>query len=343
MVLDSSVFAEPEADPAEFDGHPDRPYNQGHDPLGLALQSVTFSFVPLPGESAAAVLHDPDLAGYSFPLRVPLSYAETACPPNLTATLRPETEPGRISFRGSYPMACGEGSWSAVPWPVLGGAAIFDEEAMRAGWTALGGVWTGKWMKGKTPDGAQVLYTLTSKPLSLMIRDMNKNSINPIARNLFLGISAGTPGGATRLASRNAVTQWMASQGIPTEGFLIDNGSGLSRTARISTDQLTGVLLAAGKKPWSPEFMSSLPIAGVDGTMKRRGLEEGGAHIKTGYIRGVRSVAGYVRSASGTLYAVSAIVNDPNALGAKPVLDAVLNYAASDGAAEASSPLPSAR
>ena len=165
---------------------------------------------------------------------------------------------------------------------------------------------------------------------------MNKNSINPIARNLFLGISAGTPGGATRLASRNAVTQWMASQGIPTEGFLIDNGSGLSRTARISTDQLTGVLLAAGKKPWSPEFMSSLPIAGVDGTMKRRGLEEGGAHIKTGYIRGVRS-------ASGTLYAVSAIVNDPNALGAKPVLDAVLNYAASDGAAEASSPLPSAR
>jgi D-alanyl-D-alanine carboxypeptidase/D-alanyl-D-alanine-endopeptidase (penicillin-binding protein 4) len=214
---------------------------------------------------------------------------------------------------------------------------------MRAGWTALGGVWTGKWMKGKTPDGAQVLYTLTSKPLSLMIRDMNKNSINPIARNLFLGISAGTPGGATRLASRNAVTQWMASQGIPTEGFLIDNGSGLSRTARISTDQLTGVLLAAGKKPWSPEFMSSLPIAGVDGTMKRRGLEEGGAHIKTGYIRGVRSVAGYVRSASGTLYAVSAIVNDPNALGAKPVLDAVLNYAASDGAAEASSPLPSVR
>ena len=135
--------------------------------------------------------------------------------------------------------------WSAVPWPVVGGAAIFDEEAMRAGWTALGGVWTGKWMKGKTPDGAQVLYTLTSKPLSLMIRDMNKNSINPIARNLFLGISAGTPGGATRLASRNAVTQWMASQGIPTEGFLIDNGSGLSRTARISTDQLTGVLLAA--------------------------------------------------------------------------------------------------
>lgn len=343
VVLDSSVFAEPEADPAEFDGHPDRPYNQGHDPLGLALQSVTFSFVPLPGESAAAVLHDPDLAGYSFPLRVPLSYAESVCPPNLTATLRPETEPGRISFRGSYPMACGEGSWSAVPWPVVGGAAIFDEEAMRAGWTALDGVWTGKWMKGKAPDGAQVLYTLTSKPLSLMIRDMNKNSINPIARNLFLGISAGTPGGATRLASRNAVTQWMASQGIPTEGFLIDNGSGLSRTARISTDQLTGVLLAAGKKPWSPEFMSSLPIAGVDGTMKRRGLEEGGAHIKTGYIRGVRSVAGYVRSASGTLYAVSAIVNDPNALGAKPVLDAVLNYAASDGAAEASSPLPSAR
>ena len=77
--------------------------------------------------------------------------------------------------------------------------------------------------------------------------------------------------------------------------------------------------------------------------MKRRGLEEGGAHIKTGYIRGVRSVAGYVRSASGTLYAVSAIVNDPKALGAKPVLDAVLNYAASDGTPAASSPLPSER
>lgn len=60
--------------------------------------------------------------------------------------------------------------------------------------------------------------------------------------------------------------------------------------------------------PQMPEFVSSLPISGVDGTMRKRHVAQGSAHVKTGYIQNVRSIAGYVQTKSGERYAVAAIV-----------------------------------
>ena len=96
-------------------------------------------------------------------------------------------------------------------------------------------------------------------------------------------------------------------------------------------EQIGAVLALAGRAAWAPEFISSLPFAGEDGTMRNRPLEKGSAHVKTGYIRGVRSVAGYVLALSGRWYTVCAIVNDPAALGAKPALDALLEAVAEKG------------
>ena len=69
-----------------------------------------------------------------------------------------------------------------------------------------------------------------------------------------------------------------------------------------------------------PEFVSSLPISGVDGTMRKRHVAQGNAHIKTN----VRSIAGYVQTKSGERYAVAAIVNGPSAINSIPVMDAVI-------------------
>jgi serine-type D-Ala-D-Ala carboxypeptidase/endopeptidase (penicillin-binding protein 4) len=79
-----------------------------------------------------------------------------------------------------------------------------------------------------------------------------------------------------------------------------------------------------------PELMSSLPVSGVDGTLKRSRATLGRAHLKTGSLRDVSAIAGYVLANSGRRYAVVAIANHANANAARPAFDALVQWAASD-------------
>jgi D-alanyl-D-alanine carboxypeptidase/D-alanyl-D-alanine-endopeptidase (penicillin-binding protein 4) len=92
----------------------------------------------------------------------------------------------------------------------------------------------------------------------------------------------------------------------------IDNGSGLSRTTRISVLQLAAVLRAAYHSRYAPEFIASLPLAGIDGTLRSRmqSVQPGSARLKTGHLDGVSGIAGYVTGASGKVYVVVSLVND---------------------------------
>ena len=74
------------------------------------------------------------------------------------------------------------------------------------------------------------------------------------------------------------------------------------------------------------ELMASLPISGVDGTMKRRNVPAGAAHMKTGMLEDTRAVAGYVLAASGRRYVVVAIINHPNAGRGTGAHDALLEW-----------------
>ena len=113
--------------------------------------------------------------------------------------------------------------------------------------------------------------------------------------------------------------------------MVLDNGSGLSRSERISAEGLSQLLLAAWQSPVMPELMSSLPLAGVDGTLKKRlgnSSASGRAHLKTGYLEGVRAIAGYVLDASGKRWVVVCLINDPRARLGKPAIDALLRSVA---------------
>ena len=113
-------------------------------------------------------------------------------------------------------------------------------------------------------------------------------------------------------------------------GPLADNGAGLSRDARITAQALARMLQVAWASPVMPELVASLPISGVDGTLRRSQSRAGTAHLKTGSLRDVMAVAGYVHAASGRRYALVAVVNHANAGGARPVLDALTDWAARD-------------
>jgi D-alanyl-D-alanine carboxypeptidase/D-alanyl-D-alanine-endopeptidase (penicillin-binding protein 4) len=107
----------------------------------------------------------------------------------------------------------------------------------------------------------------------------------------------------------------------------MENGSGLSRAERVSAREMATMLQAAWRSPYAAEYISSLPIAGTDGTMRKRlktTAMRGEAHVKTGTLNTVRAIAGFSRDNNGNTWAVVAILNDPKPWGASSVLDQVL-------------------
>ena len=113
--------------------------------------------------------------------------------------------------------------------------------------------------------------------------------------------------------------------------LVLDNGSGLSRSERISADSLNRLLLDAWKSPVMPEFVASLPIVGIDGTMKKRlkdATATGRARIKTGTLDGVKTAAGYALDARGRRYALTVFINHPRAQAGSAAIDALIDWVA---------------
>jgi D-alanyl-D-alanine carboxypeptidase/D-alanyl-D-alanine-endopeptidase (penicillin-binding protein 4) len=134
---------------------------------------------------------------------------------------------------------------------------------------------------------------------------------------------------ATATAASAKVMGWLSSSGIDATGMVLDNGSGLSRDERISALTLARLLQRAWQTSTMPEFMASLPLAGVDGTMSRRLSDrtvKANAHIKTGSLGDVMSIAGYVTTKSGKRVVVVCMVNHANAGAMRPGFDQLLQW-----------------
>ncbi len=344
IVLDRGAFAVPPANPGDFDGEPLRPYNAAPDALLLNFKSLVMTFTPDADGSTARVQIDPPLAGVQLPTQVPLSKSGM-CNDYRAALKADFSEPKRIKFAGSYPFACGE-----KVWPVAyADPASFNARALEGLWRNMGGRLDGDVVEGVAP-AAPPTFDLTSPALAEVIRDINKFSNNVMAQQLFLtlGLPAtvanngnGGNGGrvssgpgsarvATPESARDALRQWWQQRISPRDAPNIDNGSGLSRQSRISAQQLGQLLRVAYASPHMPELMSSLPLVGVDGTLKRSRAGSASAHLKTGSLREVTALAGYVHAASGKRYVLVAIVNHSNAGAARPAMDALIDWAVMD-------------
>jgi D-alanyl-D-alanine carboxypeptidase/D-alanyl-D-alanine-endopeptidase (penicillin-binding protein 4) len=321
VVLDRSAFAPLAHDPGEFDGERLRPYNAGPDALLLNFKAVTLGFVPDPETRTARVVATPLLAGMKLP-------------PNIRATDGPcgdwrarlqadFADPMAPVFRGAYPLACGERNW---PLSVLDHNSYFAA-AFAGLWRNAGGTWRGKLRGGSVPYDARRIALHESPPLAEVIRDVNKFSNNVMARQIFLtlgGEAGRQPASAARAEA--AIRGWLDSRGLAMPELVLENGAGLSRIERISAGSLARLLQQAFASPLMPELMASLPLVGVDGTMRKRNGAANAAHIKTGLLADVRAVAGYVHAASGRRYAVVAIINHANARDGQAAHDALLQW-----------------
>jgi serine-type D-Ala-D-Ala carboxypeptidase/endopeptidase (penicillin-binding protein 4) len=324
IVLDNSAFVLPEVDPGEFDGEPLRPYNVRPSALLLNLRSVLYSFVPDEANNVARVVVEPTLAQAQVDRSVPLVAGPCG---DWRANLKASFDAGRVRFAGSYPAACGELVWPlADPMPLT-----YDARLLQAMWLEMGGQLSGTVREGPAPADTKPHFELRSPPLAEVVRDINKFSNNLMAQQLFLTLGLQGRRNTSADTSRELLMRWLAERTGELGGdTLIDNGSGLSRSQRITAARLARLLLYVNDSPVMSELMSSLPITGTDGTLRRSRATAGRAHLKTGSLRDVAGVAGWVLSNSGKRYVVVALINHPGANAARPALEAVVQHVMRD-------------
>jgi D-alanyl-D-alanine carboxypeptidase/D-alanyl-D-alanine-endopeptidase (penicillin-binding protein 4) len=329
IVLDSGAFDLPAAVPGEFDGDASRPYNVRPDALLLNFKTVSLSFVPQPGRGLARVTAEPALDGVLVDAAVPLS--DQACNDwraNLKARL---DDPDRLRWAGQFPGSCGERVWPLA----YADPASYNARLIGSLWRELGGSLGGKVRAGVTPAGLKPLFEFNSPALAEVVRDINKFSNNVMAEQLFLSLPLAARDGAGPVRpeeAREHLRRWLQSRlgDEAASSTVIDNGSGLSRDSRVSAQTLARLLQRIWSSPLMPELMSSLPVGGVDGTLRQASAMAGRTHLKTGSLRDVSAVAGYVLADSGRRYVLVALINHPQAQAGRTAIDALVQWTQSE-------------
>jgi len=330
IVVDRTHFqpARPELGQPPFDEQPEFPYNVIPDALHLNGSLLDLE-LQSDGERVQARL-SPAWPGLSVDA-TGLTLNELACKDWEDGWQIPAVEAGQLRLRGSFPRQCRQRqALNVFDRQLLAGAAL------RALWQELGGTLPGGVSEGATPVGARLLASHQGRPLGELLRGVMKRSDNALTRLTFLNLGAAHPQAAsfasTQQAAADQVRQWLAEHGVAAPELVLENGSGLSRSERISPASLAAMLAAAWQGPYAPELLSSLPLAGVDGTLGRRlkgTPAEARARLKTGTLRNVVGLAGYVHDGRGRPWVMVALLNHDEAPAkGRPVLDALAAWLA---------------
>lgn len=366
IVLDRSAFARPEVTPGDFDGDPSRPYNVLPDALLLNFHASQWTFAPEPSRGVARVTRDldehgalvaaasaPGMSLQATPPRPAVerrTVADSAPRPGLTGPaaaarevpladgpcgdwrtlLQAEPTADGWRFQGRYPASCGTLSWPLAATD----PERFGADLVRSLWERQGGRLRGRVRSvTQTPavlPGQTPALIWPSPPLSEAVRDINKFSNNVMAQQLFLTLarSARADAPATEDAARVSLCDWAVQRlGEPAAGELvIDNGSGLSRHNRLTAQWLARLLQHAWASPLREELLNSLPISGVDGTLRRSRITPGRAQLKTGSLRDVIGLAGYVLDTRERRFVLVGLVQHAQAQAARPALEALVEW-----------------
>ncbi len=158
---------------------------------------------------------------------------------------------------------------------------------------------------GTTPGQAKLMAEAESKPIQDALSDMNKFSNNYIAEMLTKNLAAAQNPPGTIEKGMKILNQYMEKIGVPSNQYELYNPSGLTRDNKASAYAFWRVLNDMKTQfRYQPEFLNSLPIAGIDGTLKNRmkgSAAERWVRAKTGFLTGVVSLAGYAGRSDGTV------------------------------------------
>ncbi|NWA23465.1 D-alanyl-D-alanine carboxypeptidase/D-alanyl-D-alanine-endopeptidase [Pseudomonas gingeri] len=169
-----------------------------------------------------------------------------------------------------------------------------------------------------TPPGAKVLVEHQSAVLADLMAPLLKLSNNNMAEILLKSMGRKTTGAGTAQAGAAAVNGFLHARGVSSVQLLQVDGSGLSRGNQISARTLSDLLLVARSRPWFQSWYAALPVAGnpermIGGTLRKRLAGTAAAnnlHAKTGSMRSVSSLAGYVTNRDGRLLVFAMLTNN---------------------------------
>jgi len=314
LVIDNSYFTQTEDDPSAFDGEGLRVYNVLPDAALINFQALRLYFLPDLGAKQIRVVADPMPANLVIDNRLravpgPCGGFRNGVRLELEGSAR-----DTLVVSGNYGIECDRYSLSRS---VLTGPT-FAYGLVRTIWESLDGELTGSLqlkpgVLKEWPEDAQPFLETTSPPLADVITYINKFSNNVMARHLFLTLAAERHEVPASVGlARASARELLVTRGFDFPNLYIDNGSGLSRDTRISAATLAAILRQAASGPWSAEYVSSLSLAGLDGTLQKRFKEEaatGRMHMKTGRLNDVFATAGYVHAQSGRDYVVVILQN----------------------------------
>jgi serine-type D-Ala-D-Ala carboxypeptidase/endopeptidase (penicillin-binding protein 4) len=311
LVVDQSYFDVPPEDPGEFDARPDRAYNVAPRALLVNFQANAFRFIPQDGGLAIATV--PRMETVTVENRVQLTGRPCrgwASELGMRVTHNPLTS--RVLFSGRYASDCGE----RVLFRSIVDATRYIHGVFKSLWQEQGGTLNGNAREGKVGSKARLLYVHHSPPLAEVVRSINKYSNNVMSRLLLLtlGAESNPPGTVTKGIA--VIHAWLEQNGFQFPELVIDNGAGLSRDTRISAAHLGALLRRAYHSPYMPEFIASLPVPSLDGTLQKRFTNQafaGRSHLKTGSLEGVRTMAGIVHDRRGRRLVAVCLQNHPRA------------------------------
>ena len=305
IVIDRTLFTVPTKNNSGFDKNKYSPYNAMPDAMMFNERKSTVC-VSFRGRKAKISKDIPDR---SYKVVNKLTLSNGSCR-GKRAWPRVSVNKSTLTFSGKISRHCGE----RTVCKVLTKPYLSFYYALRDTMKQRGISVQGKFKLQKTPENAQYIFSHYSERLEEVISVVSKKSNNLYARQLMLTLGAeiyekpGTP-----YLGRNAIERILGRYNLLEKGTtFIDNGSGLSRTSKITAQSLVN-LLKHGAQHYGQRWMNTLSIAGVDGTIKKRFANSsvfGRAWMKTGTIKRVANIAGYVEGISGQNYVVVVIVND---------------------------------
>ncbi|MCR2746284.1 D-alanyl-D-alanine carboxypeptidase/D-alanyl-D-alanine endopeptidase [Limnobacter parvus] len=325
VVLDDSAFSEqmPSLGLAEDDAFDDAPHRAYHaQPDALLMNFGAMSIDLKLNENTLVVVPEEAPRGWAFVSEVNLTNGGCGAWKNgMSIDFAKSGQNVVVTVKGNYPRKCGQ---SRLPIRVPVQDWLW-ESWVKEIWVQLGGKFSGpqggQVIKGITPVNTIALYTHYGKPISDLVKQINKWSSNVMARHLELAV-AGTP----ELFNQQ-MKEWLRTQGIASQDWFFENGSGLSRNTRIDAKGLTEFLRYMATRSDFPDFLASFPRAGADGTLNRRVNNVAGfAYLKTGSLNGVRSLGGYLRDREGQMWAVGILVKSPKAWDSWVPMESLLEF-----------------
>ena len=324
IFLDNSAYARLNFDAGAFDAKPNRAYNAPAEALMVNQQAIRLQLIPSIGKVNIVVYPN----WKTLIKHVDIKPVANECG-DWKNGLKIKRDGRVLNISGEYPVSCGD-KYLDVNWQ----GAEYVGDLFYSAWEQAGGRWT---QEDKTqvsisnvPMNSVLLTEHVSPNLGDMLREMNKTSNNVMARALYLTLSqVNDPSQeASIVKSEQQIKAWLQGKGYNFAELILENGAGLSRIERISASHLAALLRDAYHSPVMAELIASLPIYGIDGSLSKRkdGALYGRAHLKTGSLENVRSIAGYLLDAKGRYWSVVFIANGLNAEATKQAQDALLNW-----------------